>query len=185
MYVDQLTSFIAPPQQPHETGTPKTWEKVENRLGSALPEDYKSFVDSYGTGSFDDFISVYNPFAANENLNLFYVLDVLYQADRGTHLKIGYDWTAVHPFKLFPAREGLLPWGGTASFGDFFFWQVKGSPQSWETIFYNLRSGEYEVWKYPLTEFLYRLFQRQIESVLLPENYPPRQTTLSFIPGLP
>ena len=191
MNTDRLTRIIPSPFAPQETGTPKSWEKIEQRLGIQLPPDYKAFIDSFGTGSFDDFIIVYNPLAQNEYLNLFYALDTLHQADRQAQLMGDPAWTAVHPFELYPATEGLLPWGcttpavslgGTTNLGDFFFWQVKGAPQTWETVFYNLRNGEYEVWKLPLTEFLYQLFTRQIESVLLPEDYPARDAPVEFIP---
>jgi hypothetical protein len=63
-----------------------------------------------------------------------------------------------------------------------FFWQVKGAPAKWETVFYNLRNGEYEVWKYPMSGFLYRLFTQQIESVLLPEGFPGSEGPIRFIP---
>ncbi len=166
------------------SGTPKSWEKIGIRLGLQLPPDYITLIDRYGTGSFDEFIFVYNPFAENEYLNLFYALDTLHQANEKTQLMGNPDWTAVHPFKLYPDTEGLLPWGCTTHLGETFFWHIKGAPETWETIFYNLRSGEYEVWKFSLTEFLYRLFTRQIESVLLPENFPPPQIPLPFIPAL-
>jgi len=190
--LERLIQFILPPSEPYETVTPKAWEKIEQRLGIPLPPDYKAFINDYGTGSFDDFIIVYNPFAQNEYLNPFFALDTLHQADRQTQLLGDRVWTAVHPFELYPAPNGLLPWGcttpavplgGTTNFGDTFFWQIKGPPETWETIFYNLRSGEYEVWKYPQTEFLYRLFARQIESVLLPEDYPPFDKQITFIPA--
>jgi len=182
--MDRLLDFIAPPSNPKETGTPKSWEKIEARLGLQLPSDYKAFIDHYGTGSFDDFIIVYNPFAGNEYLNLFYALDTLHQADQQTQLMGDPVWTAVHPFALYPATAGLLPWGCTTNLGDTFFWQIKGAPETWETIFYSLRGGEYEVWKYPLTELLYRLFTRQIESVLLPDDFPLAENPTIFIPAL-
>lgn len=182
MSVDQITQIIAPPAEPHETGTLKNWEKIEKRLGLPLPPDFKALVNAYGTGSFDDFIIVYNPFAQNEYLNLFYALDTLHEADQHTRLLGDPVWTVVHPFALFPAPEGLLPWGCTTNLGDTFFWQIKGPSATWETIFYNLRSGEYEVWKHPMSEFLFRLFTRQIESVLLPEDYPPPLGKIDFIP---
>ena len=181
--MDQLLNFIAPPPNPKETGTPKSWEKIETRLGLQLPPDFKTFIDQYGTGSFDDFIIVYNPFAQNEYLNLFFALDTLHQAHEKIQLVGDSAWTVVQPFKYYPAIEGLLPWGCTTHMGETFFWHIKGAPETWETIFYNLRSGEYEVWKYSLTEFLYRLFRRQIESVLLPEDYPPAENPITFIPA--
>jgi len=180
--MSQLFKLVTPPRNPFETGTPKAWEKIEIRLGSALPADYRTFIDCYGTGSFDDIISVYNPFTQNESLNLFYALDTLHQASRQTRLRSDPIWSVVHPFELFPAPEGLLPWGFTTNIGNFFFWQVKGKPETWEIILYNLRNGEYEVWKYSLTEFLYQIFTREIKSVLLPEDYPPLDKVVTFIP---
>jgi hypothetical protein len=180
--MDPILNFSTPPQNPAETGTPKSWKLIEARLGLPLPPDYKSLIDHYGTGSFSDFVYVYNPFAESEYLNLFYALDTLHQADQKTRQMGDPSWTAVQPFSLYPAEGGLLPWGCTANLGDTFFWHVEGDPVTWETIFYNLRSGEYEVWKYPLTEFLKRLFTRQIESVLLPQDFPSRKKPVAFIP---
>jgi hypothetical protein len=181
MISERITQIVATPADPRETGTPKNWEEIEKRLGLQLPQDYKIFVDAYGTGSFGNFIIVYNPFAENEYLNLFYALDTLHQADQKTRLLGDPAWTAVHPFELYPAPEGLLPWGCTTNLGDTFFWQIKGHPATWETIFYNLRSGEYEVWKYPISEFLYRIFTHQIASVLLPGDYP--SSAITFYPA--
>lgn len=192
--MNQLRDLISPPQNPQDSGKPKAWEKIEKRLGILLPPDYKDFIDIYGTGSFDDFVIVYNPFAQNEYLNLLYALDTLHQADKQTQLLGDPVWTAVHPFQLYPTPEGLLPWGCATpavlprrqwhcTLGGTLFWQIKGPPETWETIFYNLRSGEYEVWKHPMSEFLARLFNRQIESVLLPDDFPPQDRKLTFIPS--
>ena len=180
--MNQLLDLITAPLEPREIGSPKLWEKVESRLGLQLPPDYKSLIDAYGTGTFDDFIIVYNPFAQNEYLNLFFALDMLHQADQQTKSLGDSTWTAVHPFDLYPAPDGLLPWGCTTIYGDIFFWKIDGPPETWETIFYNLRSGEYEVWKNTLTEFLYLLFTHQIQSVLLPEDYPSSIGAINFVP---
>jgi hypothetical protein len=179
--MNRLFHLIAPPAKPVETVTPKSWKETEAFLGVPLPADYKDLIDHYGTGSFGDLITVYNPFTQIEYLNLFYALDTLQQADRQTQKLGDPSWTAVKPYAYFPATEGLLPWGCTRNLSQLFFWQVKGAPADWETIFYNLRSGEYEVWKYPLSIFLYRLFTRQIESVLLPEDFPGTEEPIRFI----
>jgi hypothetical protein len=178
-----LLQFFPPPAHPQETGTPKTWEKLEARLGIALPSDYKALIDAFGTGTFADFITVFNPFAQNESLNLLYALDTLHQANQKTRIISDPIWSALRPFELYPAPQGLLPWGCTANLGEYFFWQIQGPPQSWETIFYLLRSGEYEVWKYPMTEFLYRLFTRSLASVFLPDDFPPSQGMITFTPA--
>lgn len=37
------------------------WAAVEQRLGTALPSDYKAIIDTYGVGSFDRTLAVYAP----------------------------------------------------------------------------------------------------------------------------
>ena len=171
MSLTQLLRIAPPPNNPKEIGSPKSWEKLEARLGVSLPTDYKEFIDAYGAGSFDGLITPYNPFAENEEFNLLYVLDTLHQADQQTQLQRGIAWTAVTPFELYPALDGLLPWGHATTFGQTFFWKVSGPPQTWETVFYHLQSGEYEVWKIPIVAFIAGILSREIESVLLSENH--------------
>ena len=170
MSLSQLLCIVPPSDNPKETGSPKAWEKTEARLGLSLPDDYKALIDTYGTGSFGGLITPYNPFAENEEYNLPYAWDTLHQADQQTQLQRGVAWTAVTPFELYPAPEGLIPWGTAANFGENFFWRVRGQPQTWETLFYHLHSGEYEVWKIPMTDFIYSILSGEIESVLLPED---------------
>jgi len=61
MPLSELLRIVIPPQHPIETGTGKTWKNIQNRLGLPLPDDYKAFVDCYGTGIFNNFLIPYNP----------------------------------------------------------------------------------------------------------------------------
>jgi len=171
MSLVQLIQLVPPPTKPFEIGSPKGWKIVQERLGVSFPPDYKSFIDCYGTGTFNDFITPYNPFTSIDYLNTFQVLDAHHQARHQPGLGGDTSWSVVAPFDLYPAPDGLLPWGTTTKFDHVFFWQITGLPESWVTIFYNLRVGEYEVWKIPFTSFLVKLFQRKIESVLLPKDF--------------
>jgi hypothetical protein len=182
MFLPQLILIAPPPQKPIETGSPKAWETVQERLGIPLPDDYKVFIDRYGTGSFNGFIIPYNPFAVNEYFNLFQALDAHHLASRQTQLMADTTWSAVSPFELYPAPDGLLPWGTTTNFGDTFFWQISGPPETWVTIFYNLRTGEYEVWKMTFTSFLTKLLFGEIESVLIHEDLLPKGQQIAFQP---
>lgn len=38
------------------------WSKIETKLGTSLPEDYKNFIKTYGTGGIDNFIWILTPF---------------------------------------------------------------------------------------------------------------------------
>lgn len=55
MSFEQLIEVVAPPDNPFEAGTPSQWGEVENLLGTSLPEDYKKFINSFGSGGFTAF----------------------------------------------------------------------------------------------------------------------------------
>jgi hypothetical protein len=164
-----LKSIVRPPKIPEETSSEKGWLKVQERLGLTLPADYKDLIDCYGTGFLAGWILPYNPFAKNETMNLFWILNLHHQSTNQIRGKSKSNWSIVAPYQLYPEPGGLLPWGRSSSFEITMFWQVEGKPDSWTTILYNLLRGEYEVWKYGLVDFLYRLYSRNIKSLLLPE----------------
>src|SRR5262245_34542462 len=57
--LDKLIASIPPPQRP--SGVSGSWDVVEHDLGLKLPDDYKRFVSTYGTGGFFPFeLFVYN-----------------------------------------------------------------------------------------------------------------------------
>jgi hypothetical protein len=182
MSLAQLIQIVSPPAPPVETGSPKQWNLIQKRLGTPLPTDYKKYIDCYGTGTFNEFILPYNPFAKDDLLNLFQALDTHHQASRRTQIEGDVSWSVVHPYQLFPAPDGLLPWGTTANFEKAFFWQVSGPPETWVTVFYNLRDGEYEVWKLTVTNFLTKLLLMEIESVLLSEDFSSQLKLIRFVP---
>jgi hypothetical protein len=182
MSLSQLIRIAPPPATPIETGSTKKWRQVERRIGTPLPTDYKNFIDRYGTGCFNNLVIPYNPFAKSETVNLIQALDAHHHANRQTRRMGDPSWSAVYPFDLFPAADGVLPWGTTANFGEIFLWQVSGPPETWVTIAYNLRNGEYEVWKLPFTTFLAKLLMKEIESVVLCGDFPFKPEQLDFIP---
>jgi hypothetical protein len=183
MSLEKLIRIASPPTKPTETGSLKQWDHIQKRIGTVLPNDYKGYINRYGTGSFNNLIIPYNPFTQIESINLIQVLDAHHQADCKILRMAGTTWSAVHPFKFFPAIGGVLPWGTTTHFGEIFLWQVSGPPDSWATITYNLHNGEYEVWKFPFATFLVKLFLKEIESVIFPGNFPTKPGNIHFIPG--
>ena len=180
MPLSRLIQITPPPKAPLEIGSQKQWKSIQEHLGIPLPDDYKNLINCYGTGAFTNFILLYTPFAAQEDANIFQVLDTHHQAK--DHTKSGKEtlWSVVAPFELYPEPGGLLPWGTTPDFDISFFWQVSGPPETWVTIVYNLRMGEYEVWKMSCTSFLIKLFLRKIKSVLLPDHFPPELDQVYF-----
>jgi hypothetical protein len=50
-----LAQHLPPPPAPLEVPTKAAWAAAERAL-APLPEDYKEFVETYGTGSIDGFL---------------------------------------------------------------------------------------------------------------------------------
>ena len=115
-------------------------------------------------------------------MNLFHALETHHRANEMVQLVVASPWTAIQPFELYPAANGLLPWGTTTNFEEILFWQVNGTSKNWATVFYNLRLGEYEVWKMPCIDLLVGILSGVIQSVLLAENFLKNGKTIRFCP---
>lgn len=61
---------MAPPSSPTEPGTGGDWGKVTSTFGKPLPTDYMTFVDRYGSGEIGKWLTIFNPFSKNPNVNL-------------------------------------------------------------------------------------------------------------------
>jgi len=59
---DKLARLILPPERPTENDG--DWSKLEKKLHTPLPDDYKEFVSRYGAGMIGDVpIYVHTPFS--------------------------------------------------------------------------------------------------------------------------
>ena len=124
--LERLREQLPPPAHPVEPGRPDGWAEVEGALGTGLPSDFKAFTELYGSGMVDDFLYLFNPFAAGEDGNL------LFEKDR---VLAGYrQIRAKYPERLalppFPEEGGVLPLGRTDN-GDELYWVTEGDPDGW------------------------------------------------------
>ena len=87
MTLERLRAIVPPPEAPVEAGSEDGWPKVEAALGTALPDDYKRFTQLYGSGKFDDFLWLFNPFTAGEDGNLLDEKDAVLAAYAETRAK--------------------------------------------------------------------------------------------------
>src|SRR4051812_28841024 len=102
-----LTSLIPPPSNTVEGGPDLEWPKIEKKLKTPLPADYKSFIETYGTGTFAEFYFVFNPFSKTATRNLLEMAKNL----RGQYTEQHKEDPNEYPYPSFPAKGGLLPWG--------------------------------------------------------------------------
>lgn len=136
-----LCEIMPPPADRSEsTGS---WDEVEARLGTRLPQDYKEFIATYGSGNIGSMpVTVNSPFASEPSWNLMAAAEGIAGAYRLLQ-EGGYEMA----YQLNPVAGGLLPWGTTGN-GDYLHWKTEGDPDDWHVI----------VWDCGLSEF--RAFER-------------------------
>jgi hypothetical protein len=150
MVIDELLSVVTPPAQPVEASG--DWGEVTTRLGFSLPVDYMQLVESFGSGSFNNFIWVLNPFATNPNLNLLYCLTRTLGGLRVLREK----HPDLIPFPLLFEPSGLFPWGVTDN-GDILCWITKGETGHWSTVVLPRQHSTTAQFSVPMSVFLARL----------------------------
>lgn len=156
-YFNRLVAMVPPPEEPFEIGDVEGFARVETELGLELPDDYKRAIQTYGSGQWQEFWTILNPFRENEFTNL------VIQCQNRRPMK----WSALdaeraireaqgkYPHPIYPEAGGILPWAITDN-GGRFFWLTDGQPKNWPTVYYANRSPAFEVYRMPCTELLYK-----------------------------
>ncbi|MFF4548905.1 SMI1/KNR4 family protein [Streptomyces sp. NPDC001435] len=99
---------------------PVDWTAVESQLGTPLPADYKTLVETFGEGQFDGFLDVYLP----PDL----IRSVPYGARPGPQPWEPQSW---EPDSPLPAAGGLLRWASNEH-EQAFYWIIDGpDPDRW------------------------------------------------------
>jgi hypothetical protein len=177
MTLEALMSMVPPPKEPSEAGSGRSWLEVERSLGTALPGDYKEYINLYGTGELGGFVWVYNPFSDSQGQNLqaraLEVLDI-WRSKRARYREKEY------PYALYPEPIGLLPWGHIDT-GAALFWQTSGDPEEWTVVVAEARGPEFEHFHHSTTEFLTRLLAGRLRSSILPKPSRKKED-ITFLP---
>jgi len=172
MAIEELVAVVPPPAKPLESGPPERWIRSEEELGVRLPQDYRDFSTTYGTGRFcGGFIEVFNPFSEHY-VEIIHSQIHLLNSIREGGMEV--------PYEIFPSSAGLLPWGRNEN-GHMMCWITKGKAEKWPVI---LRRHEnvYEMWKMPITTFLAKAFRGDIDPIVWSRFGPEELIFESFIP---
>lgn len=164
-----LSDILVPPEAPVENGYVGGWEQAESELGVPLPQDYKTFIDAYGSGQIDEFIWIFNPFSKNENLQLIRQLTIQ-SAVLSELVALGENV----PYSVFPATGGVIPFGITDN-GDLLFWKTSEAPSEWTVAVNDSRSPEWQEFRGSMTEFLASLLHGKVRCKFFPEDFPRRR----------
>ena len=165
MVIDELFGLLPRPVQPKEQGTAPEWGTVTSKLGGPLPTDYMQFVDHYGSGTINGFLTVLNPFSANPHVNLLNQVFVQLSALRELRTSYPEDF----PFPLFFEPGGLLPWA-VSNEGDVFCWSTVGVSGLWEVVTVP-GSDSPEQFKMSMSQFLARGLTGQLKTSALPPYF--------------
>lgn len=165
MSLEEFCAIVFPPKSPFESGKDEDWAKVELEIGIKLPDDFKKFIEVYGTGKLGDFFYVLNPFAANKYVNLFEQIKVRLDANR----MMQKQFPRSVPFPLYPEPDGILPWAFTDN-GDVLFWLTKGEPDEWIVVVQESRLAEWEQFPESMSDFLTNLFKGKLSSRILGDD---------------
>jgi hypothetical protein len=163
--LERLRQLLPPPADPVEPGRPDSWAEVEAAIGTQLPTDFKAFTELYGSGMVDDFLYLFNPFAAGKDGNLLIEKDRVLAAYRQSRAR----FPDRLPLPPFPEEGGVLPLGRTEN-GDELYWVTEGHPDDWPVALLASRAALQELHRMPVTGFLAALAAYQLASRVLPDD---------------
>jgi hypothetical protein len=163
MTLERLRAIVPPPDAPVETGSEDGWPKVEAALGTALPDDYKRLTALYGSGKFDDFLWLFNPFTPGEDGNLLEERDAVLAAYAETRAR----FPERLPWPPFPEPGGVLPLGRSDN-GDELYWVTGAAPDDWPLALVEARAASHELHRTTVTGFLAALADGTLRSRILP-----------------
>lgn len=153
--VARLTQLL---RRPVLGGDQVDWSNVETEVGFSFPEDYKEFMEVYGGGSIDYFLSIFSlerEFA-----------DWLGEYEFAPQMLLedlnGLVDTC--PLPLEAGVGGMVLWGVSAG-PDFCFWDATDpDPNCWQVVLFNSSASRWWRYEVGMVDFLYGLTVRSIES---------------------
>lgn len=165
MSIARLTKILEPPTRVEEVSL-TAWESVRSSLGQ-LPSDYREFIDTYGCGVVDDFLSVFGPWPRNEFLSIVVQAHVILDGLAVSAAR----YPDVFKMPRFPEPGGYLPFAGSDN-GDSLFWVTEGDPESWTVAVMGPRSSESFFYDGSMTAFFCDVLERTIRCPMFPSDFP-------------
>lgn len=125
MLIDDLRKLLPPPKHPLETGEVPVWEVLRRAFGIDFPNEDTQFINFYGTGEINNWLTVWSPFASNRYQNILEQAPVALAGLRVLREQAPGDYPP-----LFYQPGGLFPWGQSVD-GDTFCWRTTGECGAW------------------------------------------------------
>ncbi|WEH40375.1 SMI1/KNR4 family protein [Streptomyces sp. AM 2-1-1] len=163
--LERLRGLLGEPEEPWGWPRRQIWEDSEEHLGTALPSDYKAFMDLYGPGTLGGYLHLDRPtdLLTPDELAAFWSLDGLREARAG-HEEFS-------PFPFHPDPGGLICWGGDEHCNEYYFLPGDADPGAWEIVV-GSEAGEWYRTDGPFTAFLTRCFDRLDRAPFMDRSWP-------------
>jgi len=173
-HLRRLARLLPPPSTPIETmpdGVERfdmkrhafvrlaSWADAERVLGTKIPDDYKAFIGTYGSGEVEEVLRVMNPFSHMAGV------DLIYRSQEVAEL------FGPQGRSFFPRPAGLLVMASTSN-GDFLAWRTGGDPNSWPIVLLEARSNHAPTFDKPLTAFIASMLEERTVNGLFGEGFP-------------
>ncbi|URN15918.1 MULTISPECIES: SMI1/KNR4 family protein [Streptomyces] len=159
--VERLTALI-PPAGPQRS---RDWRGVERAMGTALPDDYKELVETYGGGVFDETIWLLDPACPDEDYEL-----VAAAAERAEVLANLWQSEPV-PEEVRDTGARVIPWAYVEDSGAYLYWLVRPErkPGEWTVMFNEGRGSEWEHYDTSCASFLFSVLTGEAENEYFPQ----------------
>lgn len=166
--LDVLKAILPTPGDPYEADG--DWSDIEYAIQTPLPEDYKAFIATYGSGRIFDVgfsaerkvgtlcdPSVLNPFGSMGHDFFRHIGTTIKFVGKGHKNYPEFD-----PYPPWPHKGGLLCWCTTGN-GDRFYWRTEGQPSSWKVVAMHRSSARtYDFDSLGAVDFLVQLVSNKI-----------------------
>jgi len=166
-----LTTMIGPPPtNPRHVD----WDEIEAFMGIALPSDYRTFIDTYGAGTFGE-ITITVP-GGPPGFDLYQLLRRAIDAVRTGEATV--------PMPVCPQPGGIVAWGQTADGWTFSWVPQFPDPDRWSVVAYS-RSFALPLWDTSFSQFLRKYAEGSQDIADLLGRNPARVAPLQFAPARP
>jgi hypothetical protein len=130
--LEELTRALGAPESPRYPDG-GDWSEVEAYVGSALPGDFKAFLDTFGTGAICDELVVFHPQGSAPLLPRMREQNEYFAAWRARDADS-------FPYPFHPEPGGLISWGYDHGGDEHFFLPCDADPDRWKIA--TLTDGE-------------------------------------------
>ncbi|MFE8017744.1 SMI1/KNR4 family protein [Streptomyces antibioticus] len=160
---ERLGKLLGEPEPWGRAGS-RLWVASEAYLGVGLPSDYKAFLDLYGPGSIDGYLSLSRPLEADAS-----ELERLWSLENWRRARLSAP--DLYPYPFHPDPGGLISWGSDEHGGEYYFLAAGPDPDEWRIVV----GSECNTWfetAGTFCDFLVRCFDRVDRPPFMDRSWP-------------